>query len=74
MKKYTLENYVLEDDKTPYGGVSYDGQTLGELAEECGEQSFFNLIKHRKIRAINKELKCCGIMPIKRRYLIEEVN
>ena len=70
MKKYTLENYVLHDDKTPYGGVDFNGETLIDFAEEIGEQNLFDLIKHRKIRAINKILKECGIERIKRRLLV----
>ena len=69
-KKYTLENYVLHDDKTPYGGIDFEGETLIEFAEECGDDYLFDLIKHRKIRAINKELKSCGIERIKRRLLV----
>lgn len=69
MKKYTLFNYVLEDDSQEHGGVSYNGQTLYELAQECGERRFFDLINDGKIKEINKELKECGIMPIDKRKL-----
>ena len=70
MKKYALYEYVLEDDGQEHGGVSYNGQTLFDLARECSETFFFDLINNGKIKEINEELKCCGIEPIDRRRLL----
>ena len=52
-------NVVLEDDNTPFGGVSFHGQTLGEFLEEVGAERETNMDK------VNEILKTCGISPIK---------
>ena len=53
-----LLNYVLEDDSTPYGGVSHQGETLKEFLDEVG------LIHDLCIEDINLALKSCGIKQI----------
>lgn len=53
-------NVKLEDDFTsPFGGVSFDGQTLGDFLEEVGAERETNMDK------VNDMLKTCGISPIK---------
>lgn len=51
-------NVVLEDDSTPFGGVSFLGQTLGDFLEEVGAEKETNMYK------VNEMLKTCGISPI----------
>ena len=62
MKKRTdyrkLWDYVLEDDDTPVGGVSYVGETLRDFMISVG------LDENSSLEKINKTLTRCGIKPI----------
>lgn len=51
--------YVLRDDATPYGGVSFHGQTLGDFIDEID-----SLSEDSDMDAVNSALIECGIMPV----------
>lgn len=55
-KKYL--NCELTDDNTESGGVSFDGETLGDFLESLPE------IKDYNMEEINKALVECGIEKI----------
>lgn len=57
VRKYL--NVQLEDDNTPFGGISFIGQTLQDFLEEVGAEKETNMDK------VNEILKTCGISPIK---------
>lgn len=52
-------NVKLEDDNTPFGGISFIGQTLQDFLEEIGAE------KETNMDNVNEMLKTCGISPIK---------
>ena len=52
-------NVKLEDDNTPFRGISFEGQTLQDFLEEIGAERETNMDK------VNEMLKTCGISPIK---------
>lgn len=52
-------NVKLEDDNTPFEGISFEGQTLQDFLEEIGAERETNMDK------VNEMLKTCGISPIK---------
>lgn len=57
-----IEKYLdieLEDGEGPYGGVSFDGETLRDFVEECDIDP-----KEWSLKDINDALKDCGIKPI----------
>lgn len=57
-----IENWKdieLFDDETETGGISYDGETLDNFVGEC------EIDEDITIKELNKELKDCGIKPIK---------
>ena len=57
-----IEQYLdieLEDGEGPYGGVSFDGETLRDFIEECDIDP-----KEWSLKDINDALKDCGIKPI----------
>lgn len=54
-----LMNIELEDDSTPYGGISHAGETLEEFLETVEAEKCTNIYK------INQWLIECGIKPIK---------
>ena len=60
MKKYTLANYILEDDNTSTGGTAQQNETLLDFCEtgECMDLFIKPDIKGLKV------LKECGIKPI----------
>ena len=47
----------LDDDKTPYGGISYENETLHDFCTELG-------LLEKSVAEINKALKETGIKPI----------
>jgi len=49
-------DYVLEDDDSPYGGVAFLGETVGDF---IGDDSDITTIKE-----LNEALVECGIKPI----------
>lgn len=49
---------LLEDDDTPTGGVTFQGETLEDFLEELDCQTF------RTIKDVNKALSECGIKPV----------
>ena len=51
--------YVLRDDATPYGGVSFHGETLGDF---IGETDY--LSEDSDMDTVNSALIECGIMPV----------
>lgn len=51
-------NYKLQDGEGDFGGISYDGETLGDFITEAG------LSKNTAMRYINADLRKCGIDPI----------
>lgn len=53
------EDIVLFDDSTGYGGISYDGETLGNFVSEC------EISEDISVRELNEKLKNCGIKPLK---------
>lgn len=61
MKKYTLANYLLEDDYTKTGGTSCEDETLLDFCEISGCMELFYKVD---IKGINKALKECGIKPL----------
>ena len=50
--------YVLEDDETEFGGISFDGQTLNDFLAEVG------MSPDAPMNEINESLIECGIKPI----------
>ena len=50
--------YVLEDDNTEFGGISYSGQTLNDFLSEVG------MSPDVPMNEINESLIECGIKPI----------
>lgn len=48
----------LRDDETPYGGISYDGETLDNFMAET------EISPNDSIGKLQKGLKDCGIMQI----------
>lgn len=50
--------YVLRDDATPYGGVSFHGETLGDFLAET------DFDENSDMDAVNSALIECGIMPV----------
>lgn len=55
MEVLELLDVVLEDDGSPYGGVSFDGETLRDFINELG------LPYNIDFDELNKRLKECGI-------------
>ena len=53
-------NIVLEDDDTPYGGVSFYGQTVTDFINEVDPNGDIIF----SIRSLNAALKKCGIRQI----------
>ena len=51
--------YVLEDDTTEFGGISYSVQTLNDFLSEVG------MSPDVPMNEINESLIECGIKPIK---------
>jgi hypothetical protein len=51
--------YVLKDDETEFGGISFDGQTLNDFLSEIG------MSPDAPMNEINESLIECGIKPIK---------
>lgn len=49
----------LKDDNTPYGGISFRGETLGDFIKEAGIDP-----TNTTLETVNKALKECGIMPL----------
>lgn len=49
------KNIILEDDDTPWGGVAYCDETLGEFMDSVG------LTKENTMNILNLILKNCGI-------------
>lgn len=47
----------LHDDATPYGGLSFAGETVDDFQAECGTQ-FADLAE------LNQALVECGIKPV----------
>ena len=52
----------LEDDGTPYGGVSFAGETLRDFLDEVTDE---DEEYPSSLKEVNKILKDCGIKPIK---------
>ena len=53
-----LLNTKLEDDTTPYGGVSFSGETLKDFLDEA------EINYSTSLEEINKALNECGIKQI----------
>ena len=53
------EEIELFDDESETGGISYDGETLDNFVGEC------DISEDITIEELNKDLKDCGIRPIK---------
>ena len=51
--------YVLEDDTTAVGGISFDGETLNDFLSSVG------MSPDAPMNEINESLIECGIKPIK---------
>ena len=49
---------VLEDDSTPYGGISFVGETLGDFLTEVDFPINTDIVK------VNDALVECGIKPV----------
>lgn len=58
-EKSIYKQIVLEDDDTPYGGTSFDGETLEDVLEEFADSE--NI---RTIKDVNQALVECGIKPV----------
>lgn len=52
---------VLEDDETETGGTAFEGETLEHFMREV----YAGYDKVVTLKLVNKDLKVCGIMPIK---------
>lgn len=52
---------VLEDDETETGGTAFEGETLEHFMREV----YAGYDKVVTLKLVNKDLKACGIMPIK---------
>ena len=57
-------DYELEDDNTPYGGVSFDGEKVRDFIAEFEDEI-------KTLDDLNKALKDCGIKPIRQKKLKE---
>lgn len=62
MREPILE-IVLEDDDSPYGGVSFYNETLGDFLCDVSDVS-----DCPRAEEINSLLKSCGIQPIEYGY------
>ena len=62
MREPILE-IVLEDDYSPYGGVSFYNETLEDFLYDVSDIS-----DYPRIEEINSLLKSCGIKPIEHNY------
>ena len=59
---------VLQDDDTPYGGVSFEGETVDDfLFEDINDTDYREITINSPVTKLNKILKECGIRPIDRR-------
>lgn len=47
----------LHDDATPYGGLSFAGETVDDFQAECG-------VKFADLAELNQALVECGIQPV----------
>lgn len=56
--KMRLLNKKLKDDGTPYGGISFEGETLKDFLDSMG------IPYSTPLEKINKALKECGIKTI----------
>ncbi|SDB15065.1 hypothetical protein [Eubacterium oxidoreducens] len=54
-----VKDVTLEDDNSPYGGVSYAGETLYAFLDEVG------IKRDTNIEEINNTLALCGIKQVK---------
>ena len=63
-----FDNYkdtILQDDDTPYGSVSFTGETLEDFLLETINE---NIPEYIDLEKINIELKNCGILPIRKEF------
>lgn len=70
MKIIDCLNYELEDDNTPYGGISFLGEKVKDFFDDIngnGGNGGEPLLLNDNIEILNKILKDCGIKPIKER-------
>lgn len=51
-------DYILKDDETPYGGTSFNGETLRDFLDSV------EIEYATSMEEINKALVECGIKPI----------
>lgn len=70
MKIIDCLNYELEDDNTPYGGISFLGEKVKDFFDDINGNGGNNgvvLLLNDNIEVLNKVLKDCGIKEIKER-------
>jgi hypothetical protein len=67
MKIIDCLNYELEDDNTPYGGISFLGEKVKDFFDDINGNGGEPLLLNDNIEVLNKILKDCGIKPIKER-------
>ena len=70
MKIIDCLNYELEDDNTPYGGISFLGEKVKDFFDDIngnGGNGGQVLLLNDDIEILNKVLKDCGIKEIKER-------
>lgn len=70
MKIIDCLNYELEDDNTPYGGISFLGEKVKDFFDDIngnGGNGGEVLLLNDDIEVLNKVLKDCGIKEIKER-------
>lgn len=70
MKIIDVLEYELEDDNTPYGGISFLGEKVKDFFDDIngnGGNGEKVLLLNDDIKTLNEVLKDCGIKPIKER-------
>lgn len=69
MKIIDFLDYELEDDNTPYGGISFLGEKVKDFFDDIngnGGNGGQVLLLNDDIEILNKVLKDCGIKEIKK--------
>ena len=54
-----IRSIVLKDDKTPYGGTAFAGETVGDFLDELDEDE-----EVYSLEELNEHLVKCGIKPL----------
>lgn len=64
-----IRSIVLKDDKTPYGGTAFAGETVGDFLDELDENE-----EVYSLEELNEHLVKCGIKPILKNCVFKSLD